>query len=88
MRPLKQLPFDAVRDELARTFAQVEDRRDPRRLTWELPAVLRSAFALLFFQPPSLLDYQRRLTERTGQSNRERIFGVVAIPSDPQRREI
>jgi len=88
MRPLKKLTFDAFRDELAQTFAQIEDTRDPQRLTWELPAVLMSAFAMLFFQHPSLLEYQRRMKQRTGQSNLERVFGVVAIPSDTQMREI
>jgi hypothetical protein len=88
MRPLTTLTFDAFRDELATTFAQIEDARDLQRLTWELPAVLMSAFAMLFFQHPSLLEYQRRMKERTGQSNLERVFGVAAIPSDTQIREI
>src|SRR5512144_1488676 len=88
MRPLKKLTFDAFRDALATTFAQIEERRDPQRLTWELPAVLMSAFARLFFQHPSLLEYQRRMKERTGQSNLERVFKVAAIPSDTQMREI
>jgi hypothetical protein len=47
-----------------------------------------SAFAMLFFQHPSLLEYQRRLKQQTGQSNLERVFGVAAIPSDTQMREI
>src|SRR5215475_5307368 len=88
MRPLKKLTFDAFRDELARTFAQIEDTRAPQRLTWELPAVLMSAFAMLFFQHPSLLEYQRRMKQQRGQSNLERVFGVEAIPSDTQMREI
>jgi hypothetical protein len=88
MRPLKKLTFDAFRDELATTFAQIEDPRDPARLTWEMPAVLMSAFAMLFFQHPSLLEYQRRMQQQTGQSNLERMFGVPAIPSDTQMREI
>jgi hypothetical protein len=88
MRPLKQLTFDAFRDELAMTFAQIEDTRDPQRLTWELPAVLMSAFAMLFFQHPSLLEYQRRMQKQTGSSNLERVFRVAAIPSDTQMREI
>ena len=88
MRPLRKLTFDAFRDELARTFARIEETRNPQRLTWELPAVLMSAFAMLFFQHPSLLEYQRRMKERTGQSNLERVFGVRAIPSDTQMREI
>ena len=88
MRPLKELTFEAFRDELARTFAQIADPRAPQRLTWELPAVLMSAFAMLFFQHPSLLEYQRRMQQRTGQSNLERVFQVAAIPSDTQMREI
>lgn len=88
MRPLKTLTFDAFREDLATTFAQIEDTRDPQRLTWELPAVLMSAFAMLFFQHPSLLEYQRRMQQQTGQSNLERIFKVVEIPSDTQMREI
>jgi hypothetical protein len=88
MRPLKTLTFDAFRDDLARTLAQIEDRRDPQRLTWELPAVLRSAFAMLFFQHPSLLEYQRRMQKQTGCSNLQRVFGVAEIPSDTQMREI
>ena len=88
MRPLKKLTFDAFRDELATTFAQIAYPRDPQRLTWEMPAVLMSAFAMLFFQHPSLLEYQRRMKQRRGQSNLERVFQVVAIPSDTQMREI
>jgi hypothetical protein len=88
MRPLKKLTFDAFRDELATTFAHITDPRDPQRLTWEMPAVLMSGFAMLFFQHPSLLEYQRRMQQRTGSSNLERVFQVGAIPSDTQMREI
>jgi len=88
MRPLTKLTFAAFRDLLATTFAEIADRRDPRRITWELPAVLMSAFAMLFFQHPSLLEYQRRMQKRTGRSNLERVFQVEEIPSDTQMREI
>jgi hypothetical protein len=73
---------------LATTFAAIADQRDPRRITWELPAVLMSAFAMLFFQHSSLLEYQRRMQQRTGRSNLERVFAVEEIPSDTQMREI
>jgi hypothetical protein len=88
MRPVKKLTFDAFRDELATTFAQIADKREPCRITWEMPAVLMSAFAMLFFQHPSLLEYQRRMQQRTGRSNLERVFQVKEIPSDTQMREI
>lgn len=87
MRPLTQVTFDAFRDLLATTFAAIAEQRDPRRITWEFPTVLMSAFALLFFQHPSLLEYQRRRQQRTGRSNLERSFEVVEIPSDTQMRE-
>jgi hypothetical protein len=88
VRPLQTLTFEAFREVLATTFAAIADQRDPRRITWQLPAVLMSAFAMLFFQHPSLLEYQRRMQKRTGRSNLERIFAVQELPSDTQMREI
>ncbi|MGH7895484.1 MAG: hypothetical protein ACREQL_12505, partial [Candidatus Binatia bacterium] len=52
------------------------------------PAVLMSAFAMLFFQHPSLLAYQRRRQKRTGRANLARVFQGEEIPSDTQMREI
>lgn len=88
MRPLKSLTFDALRDLLAETFKTIPDRRAPKGVDWKMPAVLMSAFAMLFFQHPSLLDFQERLKKKRGLSNLETIFKVGAIPSDSQMREI
>jgi len=51
-------------------------------------AVLMSAFAMMFFQHASLLEFQKRMKEKKGKSNLETIFGVKDIPSDTQMREI
>jgi hypothetical protein len=32
-------------------------------------------------------DYQRRMKERRGRSNPEKVFGVMALPSDTWIRE-
>jgi hypothetical protein len=88
MRPITKLTFAVFRDLLATPFAEIVDQRDPRRITGELSAVLMSAFARLFFQHPSLLEYQRRRQKRMGRSNLERVFQVEDIPSDTQMREI
>jgi hypothetical protein len=88
MRPLRSLTFDAFRALLASTFQRIADKRMPQRITWELPAVLMSAFAMFFFQPPSLLEYQRRMKTQRGRSNPERVFQVEEIPSDTQMREL
>jgi hypothetical protein len=50
--------------------------------------VLMSGFAMLFFQHPSLLQFQERMKKKRGISNLETIFKVEAIPSDTQMREI
>lgn len=88
MRPPTSLTFDAFRDLLASSFKRVSDKRDPRRITWEMPAVLMSAFAMFFFQHPNLLEYQRRMKKKNGRSNLERVFQVNDLPSDTQMREI
>ena len=88
MRPLKSLTFEAFRDLLASVFRQIPDRRDGRRITWEMPAVLMSAFAMFFFQHPNLLEYQRRMKKKSGRSNLERVFGIEDLPSDTQMRQI
>src|SRR5712692_6387086 len=88
MRPLKRLTVEAFRGLLATTFTQIPDKRAPQRMRWELPAVLMSAFALFFFQPPSLLESQRRMKKQRGRSNLERVFQIEDLPCDTQRREI
>jgi hypothetical protein len=47
-----------------------------------------SGFAMLFFQHPSLLEFQRKMQQRRGRCNLETIFGVHEVPSDTQMREI
>lgn len=42
----------------------------------------------MFFPHPSLLQFQERMKEKRGRSNLETIFGVKALPSDTQMREI
>ena len=88
MRPLTSLTFEAFRALLTSVFQQIPDPRDPRRITWEMPAVLMSAFAMFFFQHPNLLEYQRRMKKKSGRSNLERVFQVEDLPSDTQMREI
>lgn len=88
MRPLKILTFEGLRDLLGERFQAIPDRRNPKRVAWQLPTVLMSAFAMLFFQNPSLLEFQRRMKQKRGLSNLETIFKVAAIPSDSQMREI
>ena len=47
-----------------------------------------SAFACMYFQDPSLAQFQKRMQEEQGTSNLQTLFGVEQIPKDSQLREI
>lgn len=75
-------------DLLAATFGGVDDARAAEQLSYSLPDTLLSGFAMMFFQHPSLLQFQRAMEKKRQRCNRQTIFGVHAIPSDTQMREI
>jgi len=43
---------------------------------------------MMFFQHPSLLRFQRQMEQKRGRCNLNTIFGVKAVPSNTQMREI
>jgi len=46
-----------------------------------------SAFAMMFFQDPSLLQFQKRLQDAIQKNNLATLFGVSHIPCDSQLRD-
>ena len=88
MRTPIHLSFESVVALLSRTFERLADRRNPQRINYSLRDSILSAFAIFFFHHPSLLHFQHRLKQRKGRCNLETIFGVKAVPSDTQLREI
>jgi hypothetical protein len=88
MRPLQSLTLEAMINLLSTTFSHIPDPRHPNRIDYSLHDTLMSGFAMLFFQHPSLLEFQRKMKQRRGRCNLETIFGVRQVPSDTQMREI
>jgi hypothetical protein len=88
MRPLKSLTLERIISLLSETFHSLPDSRLASRVDFTLPNTLMSAFALLFFQHPSLLAFQRALERKHKSSNLKTLFGVERVPSDTQMREI
>ena len=87
MRPLKSLTLEAIVEHLRAQFRAIVDTRAQEQLSYTLPDTLMSGFALLFFQHPSLLQFQRAMAKKRQRCNSQTIFGVHAIPSDTQLRE-
>ena len=88
MRPLQSLTLEAMIDVLSTRFAHIPDTRQLDRVDYSLHDTLMSGFAMMFFQHPSLLEFQRKMQQRRGRCNLETIFGVHEVPSDSQMREI
>jgi hypothetical protein len=88
MRPLKSLTLEAIVDLLTTTFGAVDDSRATDQLSYSLHDTLMSGFAVMFFQHPSLLQFQRARAKKRQRCNLQTIFGVHEVPSDTQLREI
>lgn len=88
MRPLQSLTLEAMIDMLSTRFAHIPDIRQADRVDYSLHDTLMSGFAMMFFQHPSLLEFQRKMKQRRGRCNLETIFAVHEVPSDTQMREI
>src|SRR5882724_5367662 len=88
MRPLTSLTVEARVELLATTFGEVEDPRTADPLTYPLHDPLMRGLALRFFQPPRLWQFQRALQQKRRRGNLATSFGVHAVPSDTQRREL
>jgi len=88
MRPLKSLTLETLVELLATTFDELEDSRAAAQLTYRLRDTVMSGFALMFFQHPSLLQFQRAMQQKRRRCNLQTIFGVHEVPSDTQMREI
>jgi len=65
-----------------------DSRKNGRNFRYPLKDVLKCAFAVFFFQYPSLLDFQRKMEDERRRSNMASIFEVHKIPGDTQIRNI
>ena len=72
---------------MARRFEQIDDSRQQSKVDFSLHDCLMSAFAMMFFQDPSLLQFQKRLQDAIHKNNLSTLFAVSKIPCDTQLRD-
>jgi hypothetical protein len=87
MHVKKHLSFNALRNSIGEVFRQIDDRRQSGKVDFTLHDCLMSALAMMFFQDPSLLSFQRRMQDRMQCNNLKTMFGVDAIASDAVLRK-
>jgi hypothetical protein len=87
-RGLKHLSFQSLRHCLTLLFRDIPDRRQKAKVDHSMHDVVMSGFAMMYFQDPSLLQFQKRLREVEGRDNLSTIFKVETIPEDTQMRKV
>lgn len=77
-----------MREMLSGRFSALTDTRQEAKKDHQMHDVFMSAFAMMFFQDPSLLQFQQRMEDEAHVNNLKTLFHVESIPKDTQLREI
>jgi len=86
MNPLRHLSFGSLRHALSSLFHDLPDARQAGKIDYALHDALMSGFACMFFQDPSLLQFQARLEEAQHRNNLRTLFGVHQVPESTQSK--
>ena len=73
---------------MTKEFKKLPDKRQKVKVKYAIHDVVMSGFAMLYFQDPSLLQFQKRLREPNGIDNLKTLFGVETAPEETQMRDI
>jgi len=88
MKTKKKLTHGSLVECLSQAFLDVPDTRQKAKTDYTIHDVLMSGFACMFFQDPSLLQFQRELEKIERRNNLQSLFDLTQIPSDTQIKEI
>jgi hypothetical protein len=88
MNPLRHLSFGSLRHGLSSLFDNLPDSRQQGKVDYALHDAVMSGFACMFFQDPSLLQFQERLEEVQHRNNLRTLFGVHEVPESTQMRTL
>lgn len=88
MKAKKHLSFNSLKESLSVVFNKIKDHRQINKVKHSIHDVLMSGFACMYFQDPSLLQFQKRLENVHHNNNLKTLFGVETIPEATQMREV
>jgi hypothetical protein len=84
----KHLSFSSLRKVLSEKALTLPDNRQQGKVGHRVHDVVMCSFATMYFQDPSLLQFQRRMEDARETSNMKSLFDVDSIPKDTQIREV
>lgn len=88
MHVLKHLSFTGLRKTISARLEAISDPREKGKTHHCLHDVAMSGLAMMFFQDPSLLQFQKRMEEVKQTSNLKNLFNVSSVPKDTCMREV
>ncbi len=77
-----------MRQKLSETFQKIPDWRQINKISISIHDAMMSGFACMYFQDPSLLQFQKRMQEEQNRNNLNTLFDVKVIPKETQIRDI
>jgi len=85
----QRLSFEVMLSYLCRALEGVEDPGQPSHVQrYSLRDLVLGAFSVVYLQCPSCLEHQRQMQSRQGHNNDQRLFGVMAIPTPNQIKNV
>ncbi len=87
MKELKHLGFSSLINLINSRFKDITDNR-AKNSKYNIVDVMMSGLGMMFFQEPSMLQFQRSLEEEESNNNLRTMFKVEEIPKDNQIRNI
>ncbi len=88
MKSKKHLSFSSLRKEFTRQINKFPDKRQEGKREYSNQDAIMSGFACMYFQDPSLLQFQIKLQEAKNMNNLRTLFGVRKIPELTQLKGI
>ena len=83
----KYLNFNSLREVAQESFESIPDKR-ANNSSNTIRDVMSAGLACMYFQSPSLLDFQRRMQTKEQRNNLRSMFDVINIPTDTGMRNI
>ncbi len=88
MKQKKHLSFGSLRNFTSKHIHKYLDLRQENKIDYSIHDAVMSGFACMYFQSPSLLQFQTEFQESQRDNNLKTLFGVSDIPENTQLRNI
>lgn len=88
MKTKKHLSFGSLIDGLSNHLNELPDNRQEEKSEYTIHDAFMSGFACMYFQDPSLLQFQQRLKQNENRDNLETLFNVGKTPESTQLKKI